>query len=210
MHASMNTYSTRRKFLAGLGAVAAVTTLPSFAEPGRLPGIRYGYTAMTWGNEERQAIDDIAAVGFPGVQFRANAVTDFKAAELKDLLAQHKLTFVALSSGDVSLDEPEAEQIAKHVANAQFVKDSGGLYLQVLDVLKSYPRTATPDECKRLGALLTELGKRTADMGIPLGYHNHLNTLSQSPANLDRILEHSDPEYVKLELDTAHLVAGGG
>jgi inosose dehydratase len=206
----MNTYSARRTFLAGLGAVAAVTTLPSFAEPSRLPGIRYGYTAMTWGNEERQAIDDIAAVGFPGVQFRANAVTDFKPAELKELLARNKLTFVALSSGDVSLDEPEAEQIAKHVANAQFVKDSGGLYLQVLDVLKSYPRTATPDECKRLGALLTELGKRTADMGIPLGYHNHLNTLSQSPANLEVILDHSDPKYVKLELDTAHSVAGGG
>ena len=206
----MNMHSTRRTFLAGLGAVAAVTTFPSLAEPSRLPGIRYGYTAMTWGNEERQAIDDIAAVGFPGVQFRANAVTDFKPAELKDLLAQHKLTFVALSSGDVSLDEPEADQIAKHVANAQFVKDSGGLYLQVLDVLKTYPRTATPDECKRLGALLTELGKRTADLGIPLGYHNHLNTLSQSPANLEMILDHSDPKYVKLELDTAHSVAGGG
>jgi inosose dehydratase len=203
-------HSTRRTFLAGLGAVAAVTTLPSFAEPSRLPGIRYGYTAMTWGNEERQAIDDIAAVGFPGIQFRANAVTDFKPAELKDLLAQHKLTFVALSSGDVSLDEPKAEQIAKHVANAQFVKDSGGLYLQVLDVLKTYPRTATPDECKRLGALLTELGKQTTDLGIPLGYHNHLNTLSQSPADLEMILDHSDPKYVKLELDTAHSVAGGG
>ena len=206
----MNMHSTRRTFLAGLGAVAAVTTLPSFAEPSRLPGIRYGYTAMTWGNEERQAIDDIAAVGFPGIQFRANAVTDFKPAELKDLLAQHKLTFVALSSGDVSLDEPKAEQIAKHVANAQFVKDSGGLYLQVLDVLKTYPRTATPDECKRLGALLTELGKQTTDLGIPLGYHNHLNTLSQSPADLEMILDHSDPKYVKLELDTAHSVAGGG
>jgi inosose dehydratase len=165
---------------------------------------------MTWGNEERQAIDDIAAVGFPGIQFRANAVADFKPAELKELLAQHKLTFVALSSGDVSLDEPVADQIAKHVGNAQFVKDSGGLYLQVLDQLKTYPRSATPDECKRLGNLLTELGKRTADLGIPLGYHNHLNTLSQSPANLDLILENSDPKYVKLELDTAHLVAGGG
>jgi inosose dehydratase len=165
---------------------------------------------MTWGNEERQAIDDIAAVGFSGIQFRANAVTEFKPTELKDLLAQHKLTFVALSSGDVSLDAPAAEQIAKHVANAQFVKDSGGLYLQILDQLKSYPRSATPDECKRLGNLLTELGKRTADIGIPLGYHNHLNTLSQSPANLDLILENTDPKYVKLELDTAHSVAGGG
>jgi inosose dehydratase len=206
----MNPHFTRRTILAGLGAVAASATLPSFAAPSRAKGIRFGYTAMTWGSQERQAIDDIAAVGFPGIQFRANAVTEFKPTELKDLLAQHKLTFVALSSGDVSLDAPAAEQIAKHVANAQFVKDSGGLYLQILDQLKSYPRSATPDECKRLGNLLTELGKRTADLGIPLGYHNHLNTLSQSPANLHLILEDTDPKYVKLELDTAHSVAGGG
>ena len=45
---------------------------------------------------------------------------------------------------------------------------------------------------------------------LPLGYHNHLNTLSQGPANMDLILENSDPKYVGLELDTAHLVAGGG
>lgn len=201
---------SRRTFLTSLGAVAATTSLPSFAAASHEARIRFGYTAMTWGNEERQAIDDISAVGFPGIQFRANALTDFKPAELKELLAQHKLTFVALSSGDVSLDAPEADQIAKHVANAQFVKDSGGLYLQILDQLKAYPRLATPDECKRLGKLLTELGKRTADLGIPLGYHNHLNTLSQMPGNLDLILENSDPRYVKLELDTAHYVAGGG
>jgi len=206
----MNTRSTRRTFVAGLGAVAAVTTLPSLAAPSRLPGVRFGYAAITWGNEERQAVDDIAAVGFRGIQFRANAVTDFKPAELKEVLAQHKLTFVALSSGEVSLDEPEAEQIAKHVAHAQFVKDSGGLYLQILDQLTSYTRSVTPDQCMRLGRLLTELGKRTAEIGIPLGYHNHLNTLSQTPANLDLILEASDPKYVKLELDTAHIVAGGG
>jgi inosose dehydratase len=206
----MKTRSTRRTFLAGRGAAAAETTLPSFAAPSRLPGVRFGYAAITWGNEERQAVDDIAAAGFHGIQFRANAVADFKPAEVKELLAQHKLTFVALSSGEVSVDEPEAEQIAKHAANAQFVKDSGGLYLQILDKLTTYTRPATPDECKRLGKLLTELGKRTADIGIPLGYHNHLNTLSQRPANLDLILENTDPKYVGLELDTAHLVAGGG
>lgn len=206
----MNTKLSRRSLLAGLGATAFSAAVPSFSAAPEARGIRFGYTAMTWGNEERQAIDDIAALGFPGIQFRANAVTDFKPAELKDLLAQRKLTFVALSSGDVSLDEPEADQIAKHLANAHFLKDAGGLYLQVLDQLKSYPRSATPDECKRLGRLLTEIGKRTADIGVPLGYHNHLNTLSQSPANLDQILDNADPRFVKLELDTAHSVAGGG
>ena len=54
---------------------------------------------MTWGKAERQAIDDISAVGFEGIQFRNDAVREFQPAELRDLLQQHKLTFVALSSG---------------------------------------------------------------------------------------------------------------
>ncbi|MBS1801517.1 MAG: TIM barrel protein [Acidobacteria bacterium] len=205
----MNPNLSRRTFVAGLTAAAAAASLPSFAAP-RKSRIQFGYAAITWGNEIRQSIDDISAVGYKGIQLRANALTEFKPAELKELLARRKLTFTALSSGDLSLDGPEPPQLATHLAHAQFVKDSGGRYLQILDKLTSYTRTATPDECKRLGKLLTELGKRTADIGIPLGYHNHLNTLSQKPENLDIILENSDPKYVKLELDTAHAVAGGG
>jgi inosose dehydratase len=200
--------SSRRTFLAGLGAIAATRALSYAGSPS---GIRFGYTAMTWGKEERQAVDDISATGFEGIQFRIDATTEFKPTELRALLQQHKLTFVALSSGDVSIDPAaEAATIAKHTANAQFVKDSGGLYLQVLDELKPYPRTVTADECRRLGKLLTEIGKRTADLGIPLAYHNHMNTISEHPGNLDIVLESSDPKYVKLLLDTAHSVAGGG
>jgi inosose dehydratase len=94
----MNAYSTRRTFLAGLGAATAVTTLPSFAASDRGRGIRFGYTAITWGNEERQAIDDTSAVGFPGMQFRANAVTEFKSVELKELLAQRPQTIRSLQT----------------------------------------------------------------------------------------------------------------
>ncbi|MBS1821735.1 MAG: TIM barrel protein [Acidobacteria bacterium] len=205
----MNLNLSRRNFLASLTATAACASLPSFAAPHKAR-IEFGYAAITWGNEVRQSIDDIAAVGYKGIQLRANALTQFKPAELKDLLAQHKLTFVALSSGEVSLDAPEDDQLATHLAHAQFVKDSGGRYLQILDKLTTYTRTVTPDDCKRIGKLLTELGKRTAGIGIPLGYHNHLGTMSQRPENLDIILENSDPKYVKLELDTAHAVAGGG
>jgi inosose dehydratase len=183
--------------------------LPASAD-GKYAGIRFGYTAMTWGDAERQAIDDIASVGFSGIQFRANALTEFKPAELKPLLAQHGLTFVALSSGDVSLDKPAADQVALHADHAMFVKNSAGLYLQILDELKPYPRTVTAAECKRLGALLTEIGKRTAEIGIPVAYHNHVDTISEHPGNLDLVLENSDPRYVWLLLDTAHAVAGGG
>jgi inosose dehydratase len=205
--------SSRRRFIAALGAAAAATQpwRTAFASSGDAPEIQFGYTAMTWGKAERQAIEDISAVGFQGIQFRSDALKDFQPAELRELLQQHKLTFVALSSGEVSIDPAwQADQIASHTAHAKFVRDAGGLYLQVLDQLKPYPRKVTAEECKRLGQCLTEIGKRTADLGVPLGYHNHLNTISEHPANLSIVLDASDPKYVKLELDTAHSVAGGG
>jgi inosose dehydratase len=68
----------------------------------------------------------------------------------------------------------------------------------------------TPDQCVTLGKMLTELGKRTADLGVKLGYHNHMNTISEHPENLQRVLDVIDPRYVHLELDVAHYLAGGG
>jgi len=207
----MQSQSSRRSFLAGAAAVAAGIPRAAFAYAGGAPGIRFGYTAMTWSKEERQAIDDIAATGFAGIQFRIDATTEFRPDELRTILQEHKLTFVALSSGEIAIDPTtQAETIAKHTANAKYVHDAGGLCIQVLDQLKPYPRTVTSEECKQLGKLLTEIGKRTADLGVPLAYHNHLNTIGEHPANLDAVLDASDPKYVKLLLDTAHSLAGGG
>jgi inosose dehydratase len=96
--------------------------------------IHFGYASITWSGNDRQAIADVSSLGFPGIQIRSNAVDEFKSPqELADLLAQNKLTFVALSSGGVNIDAPESEQIAKHVAHAKFLKSAGGKYLQVTD-----------------------------------------------------------------------------
>lgn len=175
-------------------------------------GPRFGYAAITWGGNDRAAIDDIAAVGFRGVQLRGSAVTTWqdKPGELKALLAQRQLAFVALSSGSVNLDPAvEATQLTTHVRNADFVRRVGGSYLQVTDE-RPRGRAATPDDYRRMGRLLTELGKRTADVGVPLGYHNHMGALGQAPDEIARILDAADSRYVKLELDTAHYQAAGG
>lgn len=199
---------SRRAFVALSGAAAAVSALPLRAAV--LPDVRYGYAAITWGDKERQCIDDVAASGFRGIQFRANAVKDFQPDELKALMAAHRLAFVALSSGQIDITKPAEPQLQEHTANAKFARAAGCEYLQILDQLTTFGRTATPEQCKQLGALLTELGKRTADVGVPLGYHNHMGSLSEKPENLDRILDASDPRYVKLELDVAHYAGGGG
>ena len=122
---------------------------------------------MTWNKEVSARPSTISPPLGMSIQFRIDAVTEFKPGAL---LAGYKLTFTALSSGEVPIySATQAETIEKHVANAKFVEQTGGLYLQVLDQLKPYPRTVTPEECKQLGKLLTEIGKRTADLGCVTG-----------------------------------------
>ncbi len=223
----------RREFLWGIGAIAAATAVPSFPgaslrgserlyppmdlsyfdtpiSPG--PGeIHFGYASITWNGNDRQAIEDIAALGFPGIQLRSNVLKEFASAtELRDLLEKHHLKMVALSSGGVRIDPAvEAEEIAKHTANAKFVHDVGGLYLQVTDD-RPKDRAITPADYARLGKLITEIGKRTADLGISLGYHNHMGSLGERPEEVDQILQATDPRFAKLELDVAHYFQGGG
>ncbi|HEX3118693.1 MAG TPA: TIM barrel protein, partial [Candidatus Acidoferrum sp.] len=208
----MKSIWARREFLSGIAAIAAGASVPgkllsaspnascdvlyppmdlSYFDSPIPPSpseIHFGYASITWGGNDRQAITDVSSLGFPGIQIRSNAVDEFKSPqEVADLLAKNKLTFVALSSGGVNIDAPESEQVAKHVAHAKFVHDAGGKYLQVTDD-RPKNRTITAEDYKRLGQYLTALGKQTAELGIPLGYHNHMGSLGQAPDEVDQVL----------------------
>jgi len=118
---------------------------------------------------------------------------------------------VAFSSGGVGIAPgTEADEIAKHVRNAQFVKAVGGRYLQVTDSARPKDRKPEAADFKQLGHVLSEIGKRANDLGIPVGYHNHMGSLGEMPDEVDRIMDAVDPAYIKLELDIAHYQQGGG
>jgi inosose dehydratase len=173
--------------------------------------IQFGYASITWNGHDQQAIEDISAAGFPGIQLRSNILPEFgpKPEALRSLLDAHHLTFVALSSGNIDIDADAAAEVSRNADHAKFVHDTKGLYMQILDS-KPKNRAIVRADYDKLGSLLTVLGKRTADLGIPLGYHNHMGTLSENPEGLDWILAASDPKYVHLELDIAHYFQGGG
>ncbi len=219
----------RRQFLSTITAATAASFLPCVHAARKLlypptdlsrfntpippaeSKIHFGYAAITWNGNDRQAIDDISALGFPGIQLRSNCIEEFNndPSVVRDLLATHNLTFVALSSGGLSIERSASDEIAKHTAHAKFVHDAGGLYLQVTDD-RPKDRAITPDDQKKLGRLMSELGKQTTDLGVSLGYHNHMGSLGEHPDELDRILDATDPRYAKLELDVAHYYQGGG
>ena len=202
---------SRRDFIKSAAALA-----PAFALPPSslfLPASpRLGYAAITWNGNDLAAIDDIAALGFPGIQLRSNILPSFGArpAALRDLLAARRLTFVAFSSGSVGIDPATRQhQIDDHLSHARFLREAGGLYLQLTDD-RPTGRAVTPDDCARLGEVLTAIGRRTAELGIPVGYHPHMGTIGERPDDAERVLASADPRYVKLLLDVAHYQQGGG
>jgi inosose dehydratase len=226
----MKSGTARREFLAGLGALGVAAAFPEglvsarerlyppvdlsyFAKP-IPPGpfeLHIGYAAITWGGNDRQAIEDIASSGFKGIQIRSNSVQEFgSGAALKEELDKHHLKMIALSSGNLSIDPGiEKSELEKHVANAKFLRDAGGLYLQIIDE-RPKDRAIVAADYKRLGMLMTELGKRIADLGVQLGYHNHMGAMGQTPEGVEQIMAAVDPRYAKLELDVAHYFQGGG
>src|SRR5258705_12361608 len=144
----------RREFLGAMTALAAASAFPAspllaydvlYPTLDRWPfdtplapapsEIHFGYASITWGGKDRQAIEDIAAVGFRGIQLRSNSIAEFGSpAAMHDFLTQHELKFVALSSGDLVSDSASAKNsIAEHTPHAKFLRDAGGLYVQGLE-----------------------------------------------------------------------------
>jgi inosose dehydratase len=228
--------ASRRQFILSLSSFAAASTmLPLSALAGRFEpplyppvdlsyfdkpiasgsaAIRFGYAAITWGGDDLTAIKEVSELGFPGIQLRSNLLKTYgdKPAAIKEILQQHKLQFVALSGGGPSggSDYDEAQVIDTQVKQATFLRDAGGLYLQMTDSARPKAGKPAAEDFKKLARTLTEVGKRIADLGIQLGYHNHMNSLGEAPDEVDRIMDAVDPRYVKLELDIAHYAQGGG
>jgi inosose dehydratase len=200
---------TRRQALQTLCAAAAFRRSLAAAS-----SIQYGYAAITWGNDYMAAIDDIAAVGYRGVQLRAgDGLLDRFAnqpAALRDLLAAKRLTFAVFSSGNLSIDSArEREMFDLHTRHARFVQSAGGKYLQVIDE-RPKGRAVTAADYTRTGRLLTELAKRVHDAGATLVYHHHMNSTGERPHEIAAVLEAADSRHVRLLFDTAHFQQGGG
>lgn len=221
----MLTSLSRREFISYLSTLVGASAVPTGALAGVLgsppdrsakptaSAIRFGYAAITWGGDDLQAIKDISAVGFKGIQLRANVLKDYgdRPKALRDVLDQYHLELVALSSGSVGIAlGKEADEMAKHLQHAKFVREVGGYYLQLVDLARPKDRKPTAEDFKQLGRIMTEIGKRANDLGIPVGYHNHMHSLGEAPDEVDRIMDATDPRYIKLELDVAHYKQGGG
>jgi inosose dehydratase len=214
----MSSEISRRKFLSRLGLTALTVPVLSWASAPEaaaisVPGLKLGYSAITWGGNDLQAIQDIASLGFKGVQLRSNVMKEYgsKPEELRALLQQHKLELAMFSGGNANVNTGNDEAVIENmVKTARFVKALGGKDIQVTN--SSRPKTGAPSsqDLQAYGKMLNEIGKQTLAFGVQVNYHNHMHQLGETPQEVEEILAHCDPKNVKLELDIAHYHQGGG
>lgn len=207
----MNT--SRRDFLAAAG-VAAFAGKFNLSLASVQSEFQIGYHAITWGDKIEQAIDEISEVGFRGIQIRANDYRKYsnRASEFKELIAAKKLAVVSISSGGVTIKpDTQKQEIEDRLAMAKWMKEVGGLYLQATDSVRVKEGVNDPDDYKKLGKRLAEIGKRTfGEYGVKLGYHNHMNTLGERRDEVDRIMDAADPKALWALVDIAHMQTAGG
>jgi inosose dehydratase len=206
----------RRDFLkrSGSGALgvvgwnSAVGAIASATPPNPI-----GYATISWPRSQfTHALDAIASLGFKGVQLLGWVRDDYSGErfdELKDRLNGLRLTPVALSCWGIKLDPAQiADQSVKFGEYAKFQRSLGGLCLQVTDDGRPDGQYS-PAQIKALGEQMNVLGKIAADTGVTLGYHPHFRSLGETREGMARVLDATDPRYVKLIADVGHIFLGG-
>ncbi len=66
------------------------------------------------------------------------------------------------------------------------------------------------DQLKTLAHTLNEIGRQTIAVGVRLAPHPHIWGPMEREHDMRRVMELTDPKYVYLTADTAHLTLGGG
>jgi inosose dehydratase len=160
-----------------------------------------------------EAIQNLSDLGLDGIEFSPRkdelAKHGFTRESFKDLLAEKKLAVSGNYFGANFYDPDQKENIHNSFqATLENLKFYGAKNVIIgppgrnVDDINEAIRATAP--------VLNKLGKIAADAGIVLGLHPHVNTIIETPDEIDSIFELTDPQYVRAAIDTGHTRLGGG
>lgn len=194
--------------------------------------IRFGAAPITWNNDDvpdltapavpyETVLDEIAAAGYTGTELGSNFPRD--PGVLKGALAARGL---ALSGAPYSpgLTDPAQVEDAFGTVNEflDFLAAVGCPALVVSEpVVPLRAKVAgrvgvgaapglSDGQWETLADALNELGLRCNQRGIQLAFRHHAGTYVETPLEIKRLMNLTDPTLVGLCLDTGHYTFGGG
>ena len=189
--------------------------------------VRIGVNPIGWTNDDLETLGDetsldtclaeARAAGYAGIELGRKFPR--RPAELRAILREHGLDLVSGWYGSHLLRQGAKEEIAAMRAHAEllaalgctalvFAEETGCVHGRLGVPLSSRPRLAEGDWPK-FGEALSEVAQHLAGRGMRLVYHHHMGTVVETEAEIDRLMETTDPA-VSLLLDTGHLTYAGG
>ncbi|MFN8521619.1 MAG: sugar phosphate isomerase/epimerase [Chloroflexota bacterium] len=169
--------------------------------------------------DERQ-VKLISDLGFPGLELYGESLGNYEGRlpELKSLLDHYGVTLITISNKGsvngrpVDFISPDLKQetIDDHLAWVRANHTYFGCQHFKINMGRRGLAGTSDDDLKVLADSLNQLGKGTLELGVKLSPHPHIWGPIERPNEIHRLMELTDPRYVFLLPDTAHLNLGGG
>jgi sugar phosphate isomerase/epimerase len=211
----------------GAGLLHSLWSDKALAAP--QPNIRYGISGQVWegdgvlvkawGGNIEEGIKETARMGFQGIEpFRQHIVKYLaQPMALKKLLDASGIAMLSCSNGgpNMSSDFIDREKTPQTVKDyVAFARDfilpvAGPTAFKFNMGRRPEGGVMTDDHIKILADTLNEIGRQTKAFGIKAAPHPHIWGPMEREHEVRRALELTDPNYVWITADTAHLTLGG-
>ena len=190
--------------------------------------VKLGIAPIAWTNDDmpdlgsentfEQCISEMALAGFTGCEVGNKYPRDDIPA-LKKALSLRNMQICNAWFSSFLLTKPYDEVEKDFTDHISFLKEMGARVVGISEQSYSIQGTdksvfkdkyiMNDDEWARLCDGVNRLGKVAKDMGIALTYHHHTGTVVQTAAEIDRLMENTDPELFSLLYDSGHLAYCG-
>ena len=189
--------------------------------------VKLGIAPIAWTNDDmpdlgaentfEQCISEMALAGFTGCEVGNKYPKDTKV--LKKALDLRGMQICNAWFSTFLTTKPYEETEKDFIEHITFLKEMGAKVVGVSEQGHSIQGTdlsvfndkyvMNDEEWDMLCTGLNKLGKVAKDMGITLTFHHHMGTVVQTAAEIDRLMENTDPELFNLLFDSGHLAYCG-
>ncbi len=190
--------------------------------------IKLGIAPIGWTNDDMpdlggentfaQCVSEMALAGFKGTEIGNKYPTKVNA--LRRALNLRKLKIANSWFSTYLLEKPFYEVEAEFHKKCKFLKAMGAKVIGVSEQSRSIQGQPVPifgvkpvmseKEWDVFSDGLNHLGEISKEWyGISLTYHHHMGTVVQTSAEIDRMMDSTDPALVSLLYDTGHLAYCG-
>jgi len=168
-----------------------------------------------------EVLDEMVQAGYRGTELGPYGFLPTDHDELKRELSMRGMTLLG-AFVPLPLGRPDVHPLGMReaLATARLLAANGAPYLVLADEMSdrrmAIAGSATPadgfTEAQWEGAakLIACIAKSAAEMGVRSTFHHHAGTCIETPAEVARLLELTDPELLGICLDTGHYYYGGG